>query len=97
MLSNLFDKSYLHPPAIDFTDPYLSPTTTSDTLLKDAYPDDMLNVEGFAFGERLSISSFGEIVKGDLIIEAPHAFDKKLNLVRFPKAADRCYAETVQN
>jgi len=103
MLTNLFDESYMHPPdMIDLTDPYLSPAAASDKLLKAAYPDDiilytceydMLNAEGVAFGERLSGSTIGKTVHGGLIKEVPHAFDKKPNPIRFPKSADRCYAE----
>ncbi|RDW88577.1 alpha hydrolase-3 [Coleophoma cylindrospora] len=103
LLTTLFDESYLHPlEDIDFTDPYLSPAAASDQLLKDAYPQDiilytceydMLNAEGVAFGERLSGSTINKTVKGGLIKEVPHAFDKKPNPLRFPKAADRCYAE----
>jgi acetyl esterase/lipase len=103
MLTNLFDESYMHPSdAIDLTDPYLSPAAASDALLKAAYPDDivlytceydMLNVEGIEFGERLSASTIGKSVHGGLIKGVPHAFDKKPNPLKFPKSADRCYAE----
>lgn len=98
-LTDLFDESYLNS-NIDLADPYLSPAAADDQLLKDAYPEsvilytceyDMLNVEGVAFGDRLR--TLGLNVKGGLIREVPHAFDKKPNPLRFPKAADRCYEE----
>lgn len=103
VLTKLFDESYMHPrDMIDLTDPYLSPAAGSDTLLKAAYPQDivlytceydMLNAEGIAFGERLSSSQINKTVHGGLIKEVPHAFDKKPNPLKFPKSADRCYAE----
>ncbi len=103
MLTNLFDESYIHPhDMIDLTDPYLSPAAASDALLKAAYPDDivlytceydMLNAEGIAFGERLTGSTIGKTVHGGLVKGVPHAFDKKPNPLKFPKSADRCYAE----
>ncbi|KAM3066592.1 hypothetical protein ACMFMF_010097 [Clarireedia jacksonii] len=76
--------------------------TPSDTFLRAAYPQDiilytceydMLNAEGVAFGERLRSPEVGKTVKGGLINCVPHAFDKKPNPIRFPKEADRCYAE----
>lgn len=103
MLTDLFDKSYMRPlETIDFTDPYLSPAAASDTLLQEAYPEDiilytceydMLNAEGIAFGERLSSPEIGKKVHGGLVKESVHAFDKKPNPIHFPASADRCYAE----
>ncbi|PQE21212.1 hypothetical protein CJF31_00010849 [Rutstroemia sp. NJR-2017a BVV2] len=103
MLTRLFDESYMAPiDSIDLRDPYLSPAAASDSFLRDAYPQDiilytceydMLNAEGVAFGERLSSPEVGKTVKGGLINCVPHAFDKKPNPLRFPKEADRCYAE----
>ena len=52
----------------------------------------MLNAEGVAFGEKLA-SRVGKIVKGGLIKEVPHAFDKKPNPMKFSKAAEKCYGE----
>ncbi|KAH8600087.1 Alpha/Beta hydrolase protein [Bisporella sp. PMI_857] len=102
-LTNLFDKSYLHPKAcVDMSDPYLSPACASDAFLRAAYPEDivlytceydMLNVEGVEFGERLAGAGVGKRLHGGLIKGVPHAFDKKPNPLSFPKAADRCYAE----
>jgi acetyl esterase/lipase len=102
-LTNLFDESYMFPPdMVDLCDPYLSPVTASDSVLKAAYPEeiilytceyDMLNAEGVAFGERLSGPTIGKTVRGGLVKGVPHAFDKKPNPLRFPKSADRCYAE----
>lgn len=103
MLTNLFDASYLHPKSdIDLSDPYLSPAAADDSVLRAAYPEDiilytceydMLNAEGVAFGERLSSPAVGKTLHGGLIKGVPHAFDKKPNPISFPKAADRCYAE----
>ncbi|KAM3088251.1 hypothetical protein ACMFMG_002306 [Clarireedia jacksonii] len=103
ILTRLFDESYMAPiDSIDLRDPYLSPAAASDTFLRAAYPQDiilytceydMLNAEGVAFGERLRSPEVGKTVKGGLINCVPHAFDKKPNPIRFPKEADRCYAE----
>ena len=103
MLTNLFDASYLHPKCdVDLSDPYLSPAAADDSTLAAAYPEDiilytcehdMLNVEGVAFGERLSSPAIGKTLHGGLIKGVPHAFDKKPNPISFPKAADRCYSE----
>lgn len=101
MLTKLFDQSYLGGD-IDVHDPYLSPAAASDTMLREAYPDtiviytceyDMLNAEGISFGDRLRGEGIGKNVKGGLIKEVPHAFDKKPNPMSFPKSADRCYGE----
>jgi acetyl esterase/lipase len=102
MLANLFDESYLPESKIDVTDPYLSPAAAPSDLLKAAYPEDiilytceydMLNKEGVEFGERLAGKGIEKTVHGGLIEEVPHAFDKKPNPLKFPKAADRCYNE----
>ncbi|KAI9052142.1 hypothetical protein LZ554_003504 [Drepanopeziza brunnea f. sp. 'monogermtubi'] len=102
MLTNLFDQSYMPDCDIDLSDPYLSPITASDAVLRDAYPEDiilytceydMLNHEGIAFGERLSSSPIDKTLHGGLIRAVPHAFDKKPNPLHFPEAAGKCYNE----
>lgn len=102
MLTNLFDEAYLSCANIDVSDPYLSPAAATSAQLKAAYPQDiilytceydMLNAEGIAFGTRLAESDISKTVHGGLIKEMPHAFDKKPNPLRFPKAADLCYSE----
>ena len=103
MLTNLFDTSYIHPKSdIDLSDPYLSPAAADDSVLREAYPDeiilytceyDMLSAEGVAFGERLSSPGVGKTIRGGLIKGVVHAFDKKPNPISFPKSADHCYAE----
>jgi acetyl esterase/lipase len=102
ILANLFDESYLSSSTLNVSDPYLSPAAAPASLLKAAYPQDivlytceydMLNAEGIAFGTFLSTPEISKSVHGGLIKEMPHAFDKKPNPLSFPKAADRCYAE----
>lgn len=102
MLANLFDESYLGQPSINVADPYLSPAAATTELLKAAYPEDivlytceydMLNKEGIEFGERLAGKGIQKTVHGGLIKGVPHAFDKKPNPIKFPKAADKCYSE----
>lgn len=105
-LTNLFDDSYLAPgyttTLLDFSDPYLSPAAATDELLKAAYPQliilytcehDMLNAEGVAFGKRLESREVGKTVRGGLIKDVPHAFDKIPNPMKYPEVAERCYAE----
>ena len=105
LLTNLFDQSYIlnANPAVDLSDPYLSPAAAEDEQLRAAYPDDivlytceydMLNVEGIAFGERLKSEAVDKTVHGGLVKASVHAFDKKPNPLSFPSSADRCYSET---
>ncbi|RKF55642.1 putative alpha beta-hydrolase [Erysiphe neolycopersici] len=101
-LTDFFDEAYMQSQDIDLADPYLSPAATSDANLKAAYPKDillytcqydMLNAEGVEFGIRLASEAIGKTVRGGLIKEVPHAFDKKPNPITFPEIADRCYRE----
>ncbi|PBP18113.1 lipase [Diplocarpon rosae] len=102
MLTNLFDQSYMPDCDVDLADPYLSPAAASDRDLAAAYPEDivlytceydMLNVEGIAFGKRLTSPAVNKTLHGGLIKAVPHAFDKKPNPLHFPEAADKCYNE----
>ncbi|KFZ12003.1 hypothetical protein V502_07310 [Pseudogymnoascus sp. VKM F-4520 (FW-2644)] len=105
-LTNLFDDSYLSSEyaatSLDLGDPYLSPAAASDDLLRAAYPQliilqtcehDMLNVEGVAFGEKLKNPNVGKTVKGGIIENVPHAFDKMPNPMKYPEVAERVYGE----
>ncbi|KFY16360.1 hypothetical protein V492_01402 [Pseudogymnoascus sp. VKM F-4246] len=105
-LTNLFDDSYLSSEyaenSLDLGNPYLSPAAASDDLLRDAYPQliilhtcehDMLNAEGVVFGERLKSPNVGKTVKGGIIENVPHAFDKMPNPMKYPEAAERVYGE----
>ncbi|KFY27477.1 hypothetical protein V493_03461 [Pseudogymnoascus sp. VKM F-4281 (FW-2241)] len=105
-LTNLFDNSYLSAEyattSLDLADPYLSPAAASDDLLRAAYPQliilytcehDMLSVEGVEFGERLKSPIIGKTVKGGVIKNVPHAFDKMPNPMKYPKVAERVYGE----
>jgi hypothetical protein len=53
----------------------------------------MLNAEGVAFAKRLKTPEVGKTVKGGLIKNVPHAFDKIPNPMKYPEVAERCYAE----
>lgn len=53
----------------------------------------MLNQEGIAFGERLKSRGVGKTVKGGLVRDIPHGFDKMPNPVKYLDVAERCYAE----
>jgi len=105
-LTDLFDEAYLSPAhtttSLDLSDPYLSPAAATDELLQAAYPQliilytcehDMLNAEGIVFSERLKSPGVGKTVKGGLIKNVPHAFDKIPNPKRYAEVAERCYAE----
>ncbi|KAK6581582.1 hypothetical protein PZA11_006273 [Diplocarpon coronariae] len=102
ILTNLFDQSYMPDCHTDLADPYLSPAAAADRDLAAAYPEDivlytceydMLNVEGIAFGKRLTSPGVNKTLHGGLIKAVPHAFDKKPNPLHFPEAADKCYGE----
>jgi acetyl esterase/lipase len=106
-LTNLFDDSYLSAEyaatSLDLSDPYLSPAAATDDMLRAAYPPliilhtcehDMLNAEGgVAFGERLKSPNVGKTVKGGIIENVPHAFDKMPNPKIYREVAERIYAE----
>nr|POF04005.1 arylesterase [Quercus suber] len=89
IFTNLFDESYLHPPAsITLDSPYLSPGVAPSSLLRAALPHeiilhtcewDMLLDEGIAFKDRLTSPEIGKHVVYKMIEGVPHGWDKAPN------------------
>lgn len=89
IFTNLFDESYLHPPAsISLDSPYLSPGVAPTALLRAALPHeiimhtcewDMLLDEGVAFRDRLTSPEIGKHVVYKMIEGVPHGWDKAPN------------------
>lgn len=89
LFTDLFDESYLHPPAtVPLDSPYLSPGIATSAHLKAALPDeivmfccewDMLLKEGQEFHERLIGDDIGKHVVYTLVEGVPHGWDKAPN------------------
>lgn len=97
MFTNLFDESYLSPPTLDLTDPYLSPGLAPEHMLAGLPEEvvlftcehDMLVEEAEAFKDRLE--GLGKTVHYREIQGVPHAWDKAPNPFRAPQSAYECY------
>jgi len=84
--TNLFDASYLQPPTLDLSSPYLSPGLAPAELLRELpdtimiYPCeyDGLQVEAQAFRQRLEKES-GKKVKWKEVQGVPHGWDRSPN------------------
>jgi len=89
IFTDLFDDSYLHPPAsISLDSPYLSPGVAPTSLLENALPDeiimhtcewDMLLEEGEAFHQRLIAPPLNRNVWYRMVEGVPHGWDKAPN------------------
>ncbi|SMR47512.1 unnamed protein product [Zymoseptoria tritici ST99CH_3D1] len=89
LFTNLFDDSYLHPPAaVSLDSPYLSPGVAPTSLLREGLPKDvimhtcewdMLLDEGQAFHNRLSAPDIGKDVVYNMVPGVPHGWDKAPN------------------
>jgi acetyl esterase/lipase len=96
--TDLFDASYLNPPTLDCSSPYLSPAVAPAELLR-GLPDtimiypceyDGLKVEAAAFRKRLE-EEIGKTVKWREVEGLPHAWDKSPNPFRKPVKLDEYY------
>ncbi|KAF9739890.1 hypothetical protein PMIN02_009317 [Paraphaeosphaeria minitans] len=97
VFTELFDDSYLQPPALDLSHPWLSPGVAPDAMLV-ALPDDivlfccewdMLLAEGEQFRDRLK-NSPGKRVHYHKVPGVPHGWDKAPNPLReSPGARDQ--------
>ncbi|KIN05396.1 hypothetical protein OIDMADRAFT_101994 [Oidiodendron maius Zn] len=98
--TNLFDASYLQPPTLDYTSPYLSPAVAPAELLRDLpdmimiYPCeyDGLRVEAAAFCKRLK-EEIGKTVRLREVEGVPHAWDKSPNPYRTPVKVNEYYRD----
>jgi putative ergosteryl-3beta-O-L-aspartate hydrolase len=93
IFTDLFDESYLQPPTMDMSNPYLSPGVAPSHMLAGLPNDlvifgcewDMLLDETELFCTRLT-EQLGKNVKFHLVEGVPHGFDKAPNPIRQPPA-----------
>jgi acetyl esterase/lipase len=91
IFTNLFDESYLQPPTMDMSNPYLSPGVAPKHMLAGLPEEiiifacewDMLLDETEQFKERL-IKETGNTVHYNVVPGVPHGFDKAPNPIRQP-------------
>jgi acetyl esterase/lipase len=98
VFTELFDDSYLQPPSLDLSHPWLSPGVAPTDMLT-ALPDDvvlfccewdMLLEEGEAFRDRLK-SELGKRVAYHCVPGVPHGWDKAPNPLRESPGARQQY------
>jgi acetyl esterase/lipase len=98
VFTDLFDDSYLQPPSLDLSHPWLSPGVAPDRMLQ-ALPDDivlfccewdMLLAEGERFRDRLR-NDLGKRVHYHCVPGVPHGWDKAPNPLRESPGARRQY------
>lgn len=98
VFTELFDDSYLQPPALDLAHPWLSPGVAPTDMLK-ALPDDivmfccewdMLLQEGEKFRDRLKVD-LGKRVHFHCVPGVPHGWDKAPNPLRESPGAREQY------
>ena len=98
--TDLFDASYLNPPTLDCTSPYLSPAVAPAELLR-GLPDtimiypceyDGLGVEAEVFKTRLE-TEIGKRVRWREVEGVPHGWDKSPNPFRLPIGLDEYYRD----
>lgn len=92
IFTDLFDESYLHPPAtIPLDSPYLSPGIAPTSLLRDALPQeiimhtcewDMLLAEDERFRQRLESDELQKHVVYKMVEGVPHGWDKAPNPIK---------------
>lgn len=98
--TDLFDASYLQPPTLDYSSPYLSPGVAPAKLLCELpdtimiYPCefDGLKVEAAAFRKRLE-EEIGKPVRWREVKGVPHGWDKSPNPFRLPLKVDEYYKD----
>jgi acetyl esterase/lipase len=98
--TDLFDASYLSPPTLDYSSPYLSPGLAPAELLR-GLPDsimiytceyDGLSVEAASFRKRLE-DEIGKTVRWKEVEGVPHAWDKSPNPFGTPVKVDEYYRD----
>ncbi|KAH7310067.1 Alpha/Beta hydrolase protein [Rhexocercosporidium sp. MPI-PUGE-AT-0058] len=101
--TDLFDASYLQPPTLDYSSPYLSPGVAPPELLRELpdmimmYPCefDGLKVEAAAFRKRLE-EEIGKTVRWREVEGVPHGWDKSPNPFRIPVKVDKYYKDACE-
>jgi len=100
IFTTLFDESYLQPPAMDRASPYLSPALAPAAMLA-ALPDhillytcqwDVLRAEARSLQRRLEQEA-GKKVRGRMVKEVPHGWDKSPNPWRVTNGVGEAYGE----
>jgi acetyl esterase/lipase len=89
IFTDLFDESYLQPPTMDMTNPYLSPGVAPHYMLAGLPQEiimftcewDMLVVEAEQFRDRL-VNELGKTVHYHMVAGVPHGWDKAPNPLR---------------
>ncbi|KAK4236595.1 Alpha/Beta hydrolase protein [Achaetomium macrosporum] len=100
--TSLFDASYLYPPSLSLSNPYLSPSKATDEQLAEAIPEtvifytcewDMLLEEGKEFARRLEREPISRDVRYKMVPGVPHAWDKSPNPNRPAELSEDLYSE----
>lgn len=102
VFTDLFDESYLQPPTMDMSDPYLSPGVAPDHMLAGLPQEtimftcewDMLLKEGEDFRDRLR--KLGKTVHYQMVPEAPHGWDKAPNPLKQTPGVQEHYLNACQ-
>ncbi|KAI6080963.1 alpha/beta-hydrolase [Hypoxylon rubiginosum] len=101
-LTNLFDASYLFPPDLNLSNPWLSPSRASDEMLRASIPPnvifytcewDMLLHEGEELAHRLQQEPISKNVYYTMVTGVAHGWDKGPNPMKPPPKCEKLYAE----
>ncbi|KAI0172167.1 alpha/beta-hydrolase [Hypoxylon sp. FL1284] len=101
-LTNLFDASYLFPPELNLSHPWLSPSRASNETLAESIPQnvifytcewDMLLHEGQELAERLQEPPISKNVYYTMVSGVAHGWDKGPNPMKPPPKCEKLYAE----
>ncbi|KAK0617628.1 Alpha/Beta hydrolase protein [Immersiella caudata] len=101
-ITSLFDASYLYPPELRLSHPWLSPSKASDEQLAEGIPPhvifytcewDMLLREGEELAKRLGRAPIGKDVRYKMIPEVPHGWDKSPDPLKPAAGAEELYRE----
>jgi len=99
MFTELFDQSYLQPPTMDMSNPYLSPSQATQFMLSKLPDDivlytcewDMLREEGQHFKDKLE--AMGKRVYHRMVLGVPHGWDKAPNPLKMTPGVATHYAD----
>ncbi len=100
--TDLFDASYLHPPNLDLSNPFLSPSKATDEQLDQGLPKnivfytcewDMLLREGEQLAARLGKAPLHKSVHYKMVPGVSHGWDKGPNPVQVAEYSEELYLE----
>lgn len=101
-LTSLFDASYLYPPSLPLSNPYLSPSKATDAQLAAALPEtmifytcewDMLLQEGEGLANRIKSEPIGKDVRYKMVKAVAHAWDKSPDPMKVAEGSEEVYKE----